>query len=91
MGHIHWLGDFEVTEPQDFDGMTLAGPEDRGCFVEARAGDHHIICPFQYQATVALVRQANLDAFWSRAKGMVAKHPTEVRYELRDREVDHCE
>jgi hypothetical protein len=24
----------------------LAGPEDRGRFIEARAGDH-IICPFQ--------------------------------------------
>eukprot|EP00978_Attheya_sp_CCMP212_P020145 scaffold57273_cov62-Attheya_sp.AAC.4 len=105
----HPLGYFEVTEPQDFDGTTLAGPEDWGHFVEVRAGDH-IICPFQCdichirnikgrdpcgladKANVALVRQANLDvAFWrSRAKGMVAKHCTEVRYELKyNKELDY--
>lgn len=94
------MGNFEVKEPQDFDGTTLAGPEDKGRFVEARAGDH-IICPFQCdlchirnlkgrdprgiqdEATAALIRQANLDAFWSRAKGTVAKHRTEVRFQLK--------
>jgi hypothetical protein len=42
------------------------------------------------EATAALVRQANLDAFWSRAKGTVAKHRTEVRYELKyNKELDY--
>eukprot|EP00978_Attheya_sp_CCMP212_P005058 scaffold11166_cov48-Attheya_sp.AAC.4 len=95
-----WVDPWAVKEPQDFDRTTLAGPEDKGRFVEARAGDH-IICPFQCdlchirnmkqreprgiqdEATAALVRQANLDAFWSRAKGTVAKHRTEVRFQLK--------